>query len=180
MSGRRDARPLAAPRGRFWSISRDFERDRERGVSAAPRLSIHSQPACRSGPPPLPTVQALARPHKAIPPCSGVLLPHGLKARGEPPQSDLPHRPAAAHPTHPITPSPQAAQPPCMTVPSSPAPADAAGCRHPLRLASTGSQMPMAAQASACTNDQQLLCSSSSPSTRPPNLRWMSSQRATR
>ena len=73
MSGRRDARPLAAPRGRFWSISRDFERDRERGVSAAPRLSIHSQPACRSGPPPLPTVQALARPHKAIPPCSGVL-----------------------------------------------------------------------------------------------------------
>ena len=73
MSGRRDARPLAAPRGRFWSISRDFERDRERGVSAAPRLSIHSQPACRSSPPPLPTVQALARPHKAIPPCSGVL-----------------------------------------------------------------------------------------------------------
>ena len=90
------------------------------------------------------------------------------------------HRPAAPHSTHQTAESRCTAQLPCRCVPSSPAPADSAICRHPQRLASTGTQKLMADQASACMYDHQLLWRYSSRSTRPSYLRRMSSQRADR
>ena len=94
-------------------------------MSAAPRLSIHSQPACRSIPPPLPTVQALARPHKAIPPCSGVLSTTWSKG------------PRRAAPKRPPT-------PPCRS------PADSSDHSQPLGSPATVHNCPKLASTGRC------------------------------